>query len=239
LSAAPILTRYDTWADYEVSGSYEVVDLTALTGALKIYVGASFDGTYIYLIPNADGMSNSGLLVRYNTNADFNIANFTSLDLTTVNAGCHSFYGSVFDGKWLYLIPLNGRLTRYDTTAAFVAGSCASIDLTATNADAKSFFGGCFDGRYVYLSSDSINAGSSNGQVTRYDVTKAFTSGASYSFYDTKTFNANSRGWIGAICDGRYVYFVPISDNGSTYTGQITRLKAYSGPPVAVLTHGA
>ena len=67
------------------------------------------------------------------------------------------FFGTVFDGRYVYLVPgnngtPNGFVTRYDTTAAF--GSTTSwqtFDVASTNSGAVGFAGGGFDGRYVYL----------------------------------------------------------------------------------------
>jgi hypothetical protein len=99
------------------------------------------------------------------------------------------------------------------------------FDTTTVNANSKGFNGAVFDGRYVYLV--PYNNGAFYGQVTRYDTTGSFTAAGSYSVFDTTTVNANSKGFIGAVFDGRYVYLVPYS-NGVSF-GQVTRIKGYAG----------
>ena len=59
------------------------------------------------------------------------------------------------------------------------------------------------------------------GQITRYDTLATFNSTDSYSVFNTTAINANSKGFIGAIFDGRYIYFVPYYND--EYFGLVTR----------------
>lgn len=113
-----------------------------------------------------------------------------------------------------------GQITRYDTTLSFTTASSYSIfNTTTVNTNSKGFSGGVFDGRYIYLI--PYNNGSPFGQITRYDTTLSFTTAASYSVFDTATVNTNSKGFMGGVFDGRYIYLIP--NNNSVAFGQITR----------------
>jgi predicted small secreted protein len=78
--------------------------------------------------------------------------------------------------------------------------------------DLKSGFTGCaFDGRYAYFV-PNFN-GASSGVVLRHDTQATFGATASWTTFDAATVDANAKGFVGGVFDGRYVYFVP-SNNG-------------------------
>ena len=144
-----------------------------------------------------------------------------------VHPKCKGFSGAIFDGRYVYFIPMNngsfqGQVTRFDTHGAFKNQHCWSyFDTTTLNPDSKGFINGAFDGRYIYFA-PFIN-GQHFGQVTRYDTKKYFTSPDSWNFFNTTKLNPNSKGFVGAIFDGRYVYFVPYQLDPKTCHGQVTR----------------
>ncbi|MDE2218414.1 MAG: tail fiber domain-containing protein [Patescibacteria group bacterium] len=208
-----------------------VYDTTAVNANSKGFMGAVFDGRYVYFVPYNNGVP-SGQITRYDTTGSFTASgSYAVYDTTAVNANSKGFEGAVFDGRYVYFVPNNngvysGQITRYDTTGSFTAsGSYAVYDTTAVNANSKGFMGAVFDGRYVYFV-PNYN-GVPSGQITRYDTTGSFTASGSYAVYDTTAVNANSKVFEGAVFDGRYVYFVPY--NNGVYSGQITRLKGWSG----------
>ena len=138
---------------------------------------------------------------------------WATFDTTTINTGASAFYGGVFDGRYLYLVPAAfGRsiVARYDTEAAFDAGSAwATFDTTTINAAARGFMGGVFDGRYVYLVPNWSSTAGANGVVARYDTEAAFDAGSAWATVDTATINAEAVGFAGGVFDGRYIYLVP------------------------------
>ena len=214
------VTRYDTQAPFGTAGSWSTFDTTSLSANAKGFVGATFDGRYIYFVPYAYGTtvdSISGLVARYDTKAAFgSAASWSTFDATTVNAHAEGFWGAVFDGRYVYFVPRSTDVTipsfatRYDTQAAFTsAGSWSAFDTTTVNAGAKLFQSGAFDGRYVYFVPISSDGAASDGMVTRYDTQGAFGNGSSWSTFATTALNANARGFAAAAFDGRYVYFVP------------------------------
>ena len=220
------ITRYDTTQPFASGSSYSVFDTTTVNSSSKGFIGAVFDGQYIYFVPNSNGAA-FGQITRYDTAASFTSgSSYSVFDSTTVNSNSKGFSGAVFDGRYIYFVPnsngaIFGQVTRYDTTQPFTSGSSYSVfDTTTVNASSKGFFGAIFDGRYIYFVPNSN--GAIFGQITRYDTTQPFTSGSSYNVFDTTTVNSNSKGFIGAVFDGKYIYFIPYY-NGSDYSGQITR----------------
>ncbi|MCX7180151.1 MAG: hypothetical protein NTX56_15760 [Proteobacteria bacterium] len=83
----------------------------------------------------------------------------------------------------------------------------------------RGFSGAACDGRYVYLA--PLNNGQLHGQVARFDTTLAFDDPAAWASFDSATVHADSRGFVDAIYDGRYLYLVPYF-NGCHH-GQVTR----------------
>jgi hypothetical protein len=176
--------------------------------ASKGFFGGSFDGRYVYLVPNNDGTGNNGFVTRYDTQATFTAAaSWSTFDTTALGLNTQGFEGAVFDGRYLYLLPgFNGQVARYDTQATFgVLSSWASFDTTALGANAMHYAGAAFDGRYVYFVPTLITG----AMVTRYDTQAGFTAAASWSTFDTTSLNPKAQGFIGAAFDGRYLYLVP------------------------------
>ena len=208
------ITRYDINLSFVSSGSYSVFDMTAVNVNAKGFTGGVFDGRYIYYVPNYNGTTYSGLLIRYDVNLSFTSASsYTTFDTSTVDINSKGFVGGIFDGRYIYLVPngngsIFGQITRYDTTLSFTSIASYSVfDTTNVNANSKGFMGSVFDGKYIYFIPN--NNGSSFGQITRYEISLSFTSIYSYSVYDTTNVNPNSKGFVGGTYDGKYIYFIP------------------------------
>lgn len=157
-------------------------------------------------------------------------------DLLSANSSWKLFKGSVFDGRYMYLIPADAQsgtsvvTVRYDTTLPFNdTASYTSFDLGANITGAYSFNMGIFDGRYVYYT-PYFSGSLESGLVVRYDTVKSFTSSASWTVFDIKS-NSSATGnatysFHGAQFDGRYIYFIPTHGavNGTAaYTGVMWR----------------
>ena len=222
-SGQNVALSYDTQASFKTATAWSTFDLGAANGTPAdkgvYYVGAAFDGRYIYFIPNFQGTAASGLISRYDTQGSFaSAASWSSFDMTTVNPSATGYRGVTFDGRYLYLVPYGNypqlspnraqMVARYDTQASFTeAASWATFDTTTLSSAASGYAGAAFDGRYVYLvPEDSI---SGNGWVTRYDTQAGFTAAASWSLFSTRTVDRNAYGFNGAVFDGRYLYLVP------------------------------
>ena len=237
------VTRYDTQgAGFTVSGSWSVYDTAANVQAnSKGFINAVYDGRYVYFIPNTTSTGvNSGQVTRYDTQgAGFtNASAWAVYDVSNINIGCKGFYGAVFDGRYVYLVPFqnpsySGLVAMYDTQGAgFTNASAWSVfDMTTVNANSKGFQGGVFDGRYVYFVPYSSSPGVYSGIVTIYDTQgDGFTNSSSYTAIDLTAFNAGFVGFNGAVFDGRYVYLAPYY---STSNGIAARYDTFELPTAA------
>ena len=227
---AGTITRYDTTSSFLASFSYTCFDLQQVIGCGIGFQGGVFDGRYVYYVPSDAGAQFHGTIVRYDTTASFTIADsYTSFDTRRLSSGCVGFLGGVYDGRYVYYVPyqsnsgFSGTIVQYDTTLSFTAlGSYTTFDLTQISPDCAGYRGAVFDGRFIYFAPYRNNS-SFFGRVARFDTLFSFTSVNSYTTYDTTVLSSTSKGFFGAIFDGRYVYFVPSSDGISGYSGSVTR----------------
>jgi hypothetical protein len=85
------------------------------------------------------------------------------------------------------------------------------------------YFGAIFDGRYVYFAPQG-NGGGRHGRALRYDTCGGFGQPSSWQAYDAGgTGGLVTRGYYGAVFDGRFVYYVPRLD-GRTHHSRLLRL---------------
>ncbi len=206
-----VVVRYDTQAVFTTAESWSTFDMSTVDAGAKGFLGAAFDGRYVYFVP---GGANT-LVGRLDTKASFTAgSSWSTFDMTTVNATAKRFAGAVFDGRYVDFLSSDGLAARYDTLGTFTArSSWSTFDVTTVNAAARGFVGGVFDGRYVYFAPSSHSTKTAvvfDALAARYDTQSAFTNGASWSTFDTTTVNADARGFLGAAFDGRYAYFVSL-----------------------------
>ena len=94
-------------------------------------------------------------------------------------------------------------LTSFDTFDAYDASHTDGLRTVG-------YFGAVFDGRYVYFVPEQQADLDTHAVVLRYDTHGPFDNPQSYSAYDAAgTAGLDTRGYYGAVFDGRYVYFVP------------------------------
>jgi hypothetical protein len=137
---------------------------------------------------------------------------WSTFDVSTKNASAKGFNGTVFDGRYIYLVPFDngngsngdGVIARYDTQAPFAASaSWSTFDISTVSSAAVAFSGGAFDGRYLYL------APTTGSLAARYDTRAPFAVTGSWSTADP---GSGSMGFSGAVFDGRFIYYVPDQD---------------------------
>lgn len=250
-----IAVRYDTQADFTQASSWSTFDVSTVNAAAKGFLGAVFDGHYVYLIPYYDGAAYDGLVMRYDPQAAGGFAaaaSWTGFNVAGVNGNAVGFYAGTFDGRYLYLgqyydgaatMPNYGGFTaRYDTQANFAsAASWQVFDIATVNANARGFIGATFDGRYVYYS--PYYNGGYDGIVVRHDTQGAgFTAGASWSTFDVSTINGGARGYEGAAFDGKYMYLVPTTNGPITMPvphGIVARFDTKSPPWLRIGWNGS
>ena len=208
-----IITRYDSQADFAAPASWQVFDTTTVSSRSKGFLSATFDGRYLYLVPYQAGGAFGYDITRFDTKGSFSdLASWAAFDTQTVAPTAGGFYGGLFDGRYVYLVPdangVSGKAVRYDTQAPFAtATSWQTFDTTTVNPLAKGFHGGAFDGRYIYfVPNHAVVSGS--GVVARFDTTGSFTQASAWSTFDLTTKNASAKGFESGAFDGRYVYFV-------------------------------
>jgi len=132
--------------------------------------------------------------------------------------------GGVFDGRFIYFVPIydgtatHGRVLRLDTQSDFSqAASWRAYDAGNSGIpNTKGFKGGVFDGRYVYF---IPYVGS--GRVLRFDTQGEFANSASWSAFDAAFNVGGAAGFMGGAFDGRYVWFTPYNNNGPS--GRVLR----------------
>jgi hypothetical protein len=206
-------TDYHDMTDPSFWSTFDLSSIPGVSSALE-FAGATFDGRYIYLVPQPT--MGDCVALRYDTQASFSLsASWSTFDVTTgVDSSAKDFFGAAFDGRYVYFIPIvPTTIVRYDTLASFGdAPSWSSFDLAAVTTNTSGFAGAVFDDRYLYL---APNIG---GVFLRYDTKAAFAAAASWSTF-TESSGVGARG---AIFDGSYVYFVPF-DDGFAYDGLVSR----------------
>lgn len=234
-----VFARFDTKSGraFTDNAAWSTFDTRTLNENAKGYVGAVFDGTkYAYVVPGfgsfANGLRPQSIAARLDTtNSDWKTsAAWTLFDTQTIaptldGGGPRGFCGGVNTGKHVYFVPYGysggrrGRAVRYDLSKNYVQPeSWEMFDLADLNPAAIGFQGGGFDGRYVYYAGFDDGTGST---MARYDTTKAFTSGSSWSIFDVGTVDGGLSasqadaspvvrgGYVGMGFDGRFMYFAP------------------------------
>ncbi|MGI6087778.1 MAG: LamG-like jellyroll fold domain-containing protein [Kiritimatiellia bacterium] len=186
------------------------------------FLGAVFDGRYLYFAPQHNTVRRHGVVLRYDTHATFKDPSaWQAYDAEqTDGLATRGFYGAVFDGAYVYFTPrtdgqsYHTRILRYDTRLPFKqAASWSAFDVGLNN----SYQGCAFDGRYVYFApgtnQDKQRARGWPAPMLRYDTQKPFADRASYEVYEL--FNhpglEDTRVDLDGISfDGRYMYYAPL-----------------------------
>jgi hypothetical protein len=166
--------------------------------------------------PNVDANPDGPVVPTEHTFTD--PKNWTTFDLTPIDARLGGMRGAVFDGAYLYAVPYyydsangTGVTARYDVSMPFDApASWTAFDATMVSARTKAFWGGAYDGRYVYyVSSNQYGQG---GITARFDPHGTFTDKSAWATFDMTLLPGNPLLFRGAVFDGQYLYFIPESD---------------------------
>jgi len=216
--------RYDTRLEFQSSESWQTFDakLNGIGTNPAGYHSAEFDGRYVYFSPLKNEFGYHGEVLRYDTTQDFelkdswSVMNVNSLDEKETIGG---YQGVEFVGKYLYFVPFrtndgpNGLVLRYDTTQDFESiNSWKQFDVFP-NSGSRGYYGGTSDGRYVYFAPNN-NGYIAHDKVLRYDTTQDFNSNSAWTHMRLKNLGSvDFEGYLGAIFDNRYVYFIPGFNN--------------------------
>ena len=233
------VTRYDTSKAFASAASWEVFDTVRVDPHSKGFIGAVFDGRHVYLVPyQLDYGNHHGQVTRYDTQREFSAtSSWEIFDMAGLDQECKGFHSGCFDGRYVYFCPylttpdppaFASKVVRYDPQSDFCSGRSWQVyDLTQVHADCKGFIGAIFDGHYLYFVPYN-NGRSRYGQVARYSVDGDFTDAQSWDVYDSTQVHPNSRGFFGALFDGRFIYFIPHCRAPSIYNGQMTRYDTHA-----------
>ncbi|QHT68824.1 T9SS type A sorting domain-containing protein [Rhodocytophaga rosea] len=214
--------RYDTQKDFNSTNSWDVYDYTTNNvaeiddkyQAPKGFVGAVFDGKYIYFPPNPWEPHHK--VLRYNTQSDFfDSSSWETYDFAAkygpeALAGC---FGAIFDGAYVYFVPQDGKgnVLRLDTRKEFSEDDAWEmfnlIDLLPPGYPPH-FAGAVFDGRNIYFSPLY------GGTVIKFDTKGDFMDKQYWKLTYILNLDGNHavKGGVGPVFDGRYVYYPPMYD---------------------------
>jgi hypothetical protein len=120
--ASGLVVRYDTAMPFGERTSFASFDATAIHVGARGYYGGTFDGRYVYFVPNAREAfggsataAHHGLVLRFDTTGEFQAAaSWSSFDTTSLDPEARHFTGAVFDGANIYFVPSRTkRLVRF------------------------------------------------------------------------------------------------------------------------------
>jgi hypothetical protein len=111
-----VAARFDTTQSLSAPGAWEFFDVTSLNDpAIVPFFGGTFDGRYVYLAPDTiytGGSKLEVLVVRFDTTKSFmSGTSWEKVDLISIDNRVTGFEGAVFDGEYVYFVPVGGTVT--------------------------------------------------------------------------------------------------------------------------------
>jgi hypothetical protein len=222
-----VVARLDTRGAFATPSSWSTFDVATLDPRAKGFFGSAFDGRFVYFVPNVYGEPH-GLVVRLDATASFGDASsWAVVDLTTIFGAARGFAGAVFDGRYLYLAPIDGggpaaRLDTHADMGSAAAWSFASLVAART----EGFAGAEFDGRYVYFVPTRAKDGALD--LLRYDTKAAFAT-SSFETFDMHRVAPSASGFLGGGFDGTAIFLAP--SNGAPFLRFTARTPAGKALP--------
>lgn len=142
------------------------------------------------------------------------------------------FFGSVFDGRYVYFVPQHdserrhGKVLRYDTHGEFGdTGSWEAYDASGTSGlDTRGYYGAIFDGHHVYFV-PRTDGERFHTRLLRYDVGREFKDAGSWEAFDV----GYPISYQGGAFDGRFIYFAPGYEQDAGETGKVLRFDTQGG----------
>ena len=219
-SGESVALRYDTGASFTEAASWASADLHTFNGAFRPvgYVGGTFDGRYVYFVPNCFYEYWNGLVLRYDVQGTFaDKASWSVFDTQKLDYDAGGFIGVAFDGRYLYFAPWGDLssntahrnatpITRFDTRASFTDATSWTIFDALKLSPTAGFGGAVFDGRFVYFLPGDYQSGD---VVLRYDTKADFASSSSWTGFSVGGVARRTTRFMGGVFDGRYLYLVP------------------------------
>jgi len=161
----------------------------------------TFDGRYIYLV--------GSVILQYDTRSAFQTtSSWKALDMSVLGIS-GSFGSAVFDGRFVYMTPLDATvIVRYDTRGPFTATGSWNMVTTAMT---TSLSAGAFDGRNIYFA-----PGTTATNAVKYDTTKPFIPSsieAVWGITPALSGTGSDPQFSGVVFDGSAVYFIPFTES--------------------------
>ncbi|OGV70129.1 MAG: hypothetical protein A2283_14325 [Lentisphaerae bacterium RIFOXYA12_FULL_48_11] len=219
---------YDSTGAFTNASSWRAYDAAGTDGMTGLgFTGAAFDGTNVYFTPFGFTNYSHGWVLKYNTTSNFtNSASWNAFNAGSIGGmATKGYYGTIYDGRYVYFAPFNdktnfhGRALRLDTHSNFTnSNSWAAFDADIAFAlNTVGYKGGTFDGRYIYYAPFRDN-NTCHGRVLRHDTTGIFTNASSWTCMDAGNIDGlSTKGYVGAEFDGRYIYFIPYSNESNVF----------------------
>ncbi|MBP7461586.1 MAG: hypothetical protein KBA26_09885 [Candidatus Delongbacteria bacterium] len=223
--------RYNTNGEFKDQSSWSAFDAASTEGIPSGFMSLGYDGAvyddhrYIYFVPYGDQNGANPYALRYDTEGDFkDKSSWKAVNTMVVaeNTNAKGYYGCAYDGKYIYYVPFanqsgakfHAMMMRYNTSLPFEnKSSWDCYDAGNTNSESTvGYKGAVYDGRYVYYVPfrDKEGIGGQHTRVLRYDTELSFSNEIGWNCYDASyTDSLNTIGYVGALYDGHYVYFVP------------------------------
>ena len=216
--------RYDTLGDFGTAASWAAFDPGANGVCTRGdgYIGATFDGRYVYFSPLRDSNGFYGEILRLDTTGDFESAeSWITYDAGADGVGSrYGYAGAIFDGRYVYFVPNattdtshHGEVRRYDTTGDFndpTAWDAFDAGDHGVGDDPIGYIGGVFDGRHVYFTPNWRETGY-HGELLRYDTLGDFNTADAWQAFNPGDNGVGTglEGYHNGVFDGQFVYFVP------------------------------
>jgi hypothetical protein len=185
---------------------------TASCAALGVVASCAFGAKVVSTTDaGTDAPVSDAGVVTYNDMT--NAANWTFFDTTTVDPNATGYFGSAFDGRYVYFSPVqetNGIALEYDTQASFGAAKSWSTFVLGNDAGGGRFVGAAYDSRYLYY--PPFNQ--SSPTMARYDTQGTYTSASSWTMLDiSNVVTSAGASMVGAVFAGGHVYLPPYNNS--------------------------
>ena len=174
-----LLVRYRRSGAFSDPRCWDMVDIKTFHPRGCGFIGACWDGRYLYFAPYFDGAGRYGQVACYDTQSPLTDPNsWQFFDTTIVHDSSRGFFGTLVHGDFVYFVPhcrgegvYHGQLTRYDRRLPFTEKAAWSVcDTAAYHPTSKGYIGGTVVGDYLYLAPYEIAPGMQTGLVARIDL---------------------------------------------------------------------
>ena len=212
------MLRYDTQGEFTSPESWRAFDV----GYPVSHQSAAFDGRYIYFAPGYEKAMNSrsGKVLRYDTQGDLDDPDSYAMYDASGTAGLDTqcYDGAAFDGRYVYFSPLDkiGMMLRYDTHGDFMDGEnwVAYDARQVSGLKMGQCVGAAFDGKHIYY------VPYANSVVVRYDTERDFMDSDAWEAYEADNVSGlKTKGYDGAVFDGRFIHFLPFWEGEDSHRG--------------------